>query len=173
MTVPSSLVTEKRATRTELAYWKVGEEREIAEAKKQQKQHERALREKQQQLEEEDLLSKKFVALGQTKLKRSVNEEVRSDAPGSKPVWTRDEMVIWRRASPVFDSPVKRNKVEVCCDKRMLDVDGLFYKDDEQPNELTDAQIMQQQMKEFNRLLVKGQNERQENDQLHLVYVAI
>ena len=45
----------------------------------------------------------------------------------------------------------------------MLDVDGLFRKDDGQPNELTDTQIMQQQMKEFNRLLAKGQNERQEN----------
>ena len=71
-------------------------------------------------------------------------------------------MVIWRRESPVFDSPVKRNKVELCRDERMLDVDGLFRKDDEQPNELTDAQIMHQQMKEFNRLLAKGQNKRQE-----------
>ena len=44
----------------------------------------------------------------------------------------------------------------------MLDIDGLFRKGDEQPNELTDAQIMQQQMKEFNRLLAKGQSERQE-----------
>ena len=44
----------------------------------------------------------------------------------------------------------------------MLDVDWLFRKDDEQPNELTDPQIMQQQMKEINRLLAKGQNERQE-----------
>ena len=118
--------------------------------------------EKQRQLEEEEeLLSKKFVPLGQTKLKRSVNEEVRSDAPGSKPVCTRDEMGIWRRAPPIFDSPVKRNKVELCRDERMLDVDGLFRKDDDQPNELTDAQIMQQRMNEFNRLLAKGQNERQ------------
>ena len=100
------------------------------------------------------MLFKKFVPLGQTKLKRSMNEEVRSDAPGSKPVRTRDEMGIWRRASPVF--PVKRNKVELCRDERMLDVDGLFRKDDEQPNELTDAQIMQQQMKEFSRLLAIG-----------------
>ena len=44
----------------------------------------------------------------------------------------------------------------------MLNVDGLFRKDDEQPNELTNAQNMQQQMKEFNRLLAKGQIERQE-----------
>ena len=43
----------------------------------------------------------------------------------------------------VFDSPVKRNKVEFCRDERMLNVDGLFRKNDEQPNELTDAQIMQ------------------------------
>ena len=71
-------------------------------------------------------------------------------------------MRIWRRASPVFDSPVKRNTVELCRDERMLDVDGLFRKNDEQPNELTDAHIMQQQMKEFNRSLAKGQNERQE-----------
>ena len=71
-------------------------------------------------------------------------------------------MGIWPRASPVFNSSVKRNKVELCRDERMLDVDGLFRKDDEQPNRLTDAQIMQQQMKEFSRLLPKGQNERQE-----------
>ena len=44
----------------------------------------------------------------------------------------------------------------------MLNVDGLFRKDNEQPNEFIDAQIMQQQMKEFNRLLAKAQNERQE-----------
>ena len=107
------------------------------------------------------MLFKKFVPLGQTKLKKSVNKEVRFDAPGSKPVWTRVEMGIWRRASPVFDSPVKRNKVELCRDERILDVDGLFRKDVEQKNELTYAQIMQQQMKKFNRLLAKGQNERQ------------
>ena len=65
-------------------------------------------------------------------------------------------MGIWRRASPVFDYPVMRNKVELCRYERMLDVDGLFRKDDEQPNELTDGQIIQQQMKEFHGLLVKG-----------------
>ena len=54
-----------------------------------------------------DLLSKKVVPLEQTKVNRSVNEEVRSDAAGSKPVWTRDEMGIWRRASHLFDSLVK------------------------------------------------------------------
>ena len=53
-------------------------------------------------------------------------------------------MGIWRRASPEFDSPVKRNKVELCRDERMLNVYGLFRKYDEQLNELTDAQIMQQ-----------------------------
>ena len=127
----------------ELDYWKLRQEREIALAKEQEKQQERALKEKQRQLEEEDLLSKKFVPLGHTKPKRSVNEEVRSDEPGSKPVRTRDEMGIWRRASTVFDSPVKRNKVELCRDERMLNVDGLFRKGDEQLNELTDAQIMQ------------------------------
>ena len=143
----------------ELTFWKLRQEREIAEVKEQQKQQERALREKQRQLEEEeDLLSKKFVSLGQTKLKRSVNEEVRLDTPGSKLLWTRDEMGIWRRASPVFDSPVKRNKVELCRDERMLDVDGLFRKGDEQTNKLTDAQLVQQQMKEFSRLLATGQN---------------
>ena len=52
--------------------------------------------------------------------------------------------------------------MELCCDERMLDVDGLFRMDDEQPNELTYAQIMQQQTKEFNGLLAKGQNGRQE-----------
>ena len=98
----------------ELAYWKLRQDREIAEAEEQQKQHERAPREKQRQLEEEeDLQSKKFVSLGQTKLKRSVNEEVRSDAPGSKSVWTRDEMGIWRRVSPVFD----RTKLNVVATK--------------------------------------------------------
>ena len=67
-----------------------------------------ALWAKQRQLEQEgDLQSKKLVPLEQTKLNRSVNEEVRSDAAGSKPVWTRDEMGIWRRASHVFVSPVK------------------------------------------------------------------
>ena len=102
----------------ELTFWKLRQEREIAEAKEQQKQQERALREKQRQLEkEEDLLSKKFVPLRQTKLKRSVNEEVRLDTPGSKPLWTRDEMGIWRCASPIFDSPVKRNKVELFATK--------------------------------------------------------
>ena len=59
-------------------------------------------------------------------------------------------MGIWRRASPVFDSPVKRNKVELCRDERMLDVVGFFHEGSEQPNELTDALIMQQQMKVFN-----------------------
>ena len=45
----------------ELAYWKLWQEREIAEAKEQQKQQERALWEKQRQLEEEEnLLSKKL-----------------------------------------------------------------------------------------------------------------
>ena len=82
-------------------------------------------------------------------------------------------MGIWRRASPVFDSPVKRNKVELCRDERMLDVDGLFRKDDEHPNELTDAQIMQQQMNEFSRLVVTGQKERQEKRSPTSVYVTI
>ena len=56
---------------------------------------------------------------------------------------------------------------------RVLNVDGLLRKYDEQPNRLTDAQIIQQQMREFTRLLVNGQNEKQENGQLHLVSAAI
>ena len=52
----------------------------------------------------------------------------------------------------------------------MMDVDGLFGKDDEQPNNLTEAQIMQQQMREFNRLLANGQNEKKGK---RLVTVAI
>ena len=56
----------------------------------------------------------------------------------------------------------KRNKVELCCDERLLDVNGLYRKDDEQLDKLTDTQIMQQHMKEFNRLLAKGLYERQE-----------
>ena len=44
----------------------------------------------------------------------------------------------------------------------MSDIDGLFRKVDKQPNVLTDAQVMQQQMKEFNLSLAKEQNERQE-----------
>ena len=77
------------------------------------------------------------------------------------------------RTSLVFDSPVKRNTVELCRDEQMLDVDGLFRKNDDQPNELTDAQITQQQMKKFNRLLAKGRAKDKKNEQLHLVYVTI
>ena len=71
-------------------------------------------------------------------------------------------MGIWRRASPVFHSPVKKNKAELCRDERLLNVSGFFRDDDEQQNRLTDARVMQQQMREFNRLLAKGQNERQD-----------
>ena len=71
-----------------------------------------------------------------------------------------DKRRIWNLATFVSRfSPVKRNKVEMCLDERMLAVNWLFCKNDEQPNKLTDAQIMQLQMKEFNRLLAKGQNE--------------
>ena len=70
-------------------------------------------------------------------------------------------MGIWRRESPVFDSHVKKNKAEICRDERLLDIEGLFHEDDEQPNMLTDAQVVQQQMREFNRLLAKGKKERQ------------
>ena len=151
----------KQQQERELMYWKLQQEREIEEAKEQQRQQERALWEKQRQLEqEEDLLSKGFVPLGQ--LKRSVNEVMRSDATRAKSVLTRDEMGIWRRESPVFDSPVKKNKAELCRDDRLLDADGLLREDDEQSNRLTDAQGMQQQMRESNRLLPKGQNERQD-----------
>ena len=87
----------KQQQERELAYWKLQQEREIEEAKEQ----------------EEDLLSKGFVPLGQTKLKRSLNKQMGSDATRAKPVWTRDEMRIWRRESPVFDSPVKKNKAEL------------------------------------------------------------
>ena len=103
------------------------------------------------------MLSKKFVLLGQTNLKRSVNEEVRSDATAPKPVWTRNGLGTWRRASPVFDSPVKKNKVELRGDERMLDVDGRFRKDDDQLDKRTDTEIMQQQMLKFARLLEKGE----------------
>ena len=83
-------------------------------------------------------------------------------------------MGIWRRESPVFDSPVKKNKAELCRDKRLMDADGLFREDDEQSNRLIDAQVMQQQIREFNRLLVKGQRTKDNiNGQLHLVSVAI
>ena len=83
-------------------------------------QQERALREKQRQLEQEtNLLSKEFVPLGETKLKRSVNEEVRSAASRAKPVWTGDEIGIWRRESPPFG-----NKAELCRDERLLDADS-------------------------------------------------
>ena len=108
------------------------------------------------------MLSKGFVTFGQTKLKRSVNEEMRSDATRAKPVWTRDEMGIWRRESPVFDTLVKKNKAELCRAEWLLDADGLFHEDGEQSNRLTDAQVMQQQMREFNRLIAKGEKERQE-----------
>ena len=47
-----------------------------------------------------------------------------------------------RRRQPVFDSPVKRYKVELRCDEWMLDVNGLFRKDDVQPNRRTDMKIM-------------------------------
>ena len=158
-----AIADRKQQQEQELSNWKLQQEREIEEAKEQQRQQGRALREKQQQLEqEEDMLSKEFVPLGQAKLKRSVNEEVRSDTSRAKPVWTRDETGIWRRESPVFDSSVKKTKAELCRDKRLLDVDGLFREDDEQPNRLTDTKVMQQQMREFNRLLAKREKERQE-----------
>ena len=73
----------------------------------------------------------------------------------------REEMGIWRRESSVFDSPVKMNKGELCRKERLLNADGLFRENDEQPNRLTDAQVMQQQMREFNRLLAKGEKVRQ------------
>ena len=39
----------------------------------------------------------------------------------------------------------------------MLDVDGLFREDDDQPDRRTDTEIMQQQMLQFARLLAKGE----------------
>ena len=107
--------------------------------------------------QEDDLLSKKIVPLGQTKLKRRANDEAQSGATTSKSVCTRDEFGTWRRALPVFDSSVKRNKVELRCDERMLDVDGLFRVDDDQSDRRTDTEIMQQQMLKFARSMAKGE----------------
>ena len=54
--------------------------------------------------------------------------------------------------------PLRRTKQSL---SRFMDADGLFREDDEQSNRLTDAQVMQQQIREFNRLVAEGQNERQ------------
>ena len=63
--------------------------------------------------------------------------------------------------SPVFDSPVKKNKVELHRCECVLNVNELLREDDDdQSNRCTDAQIMSQQMREFTRLLAKGQDEK-------------
>ena len=153
-------VTERRKKERELAYWILRQEREIAEVKEQWKQQERSCWERRQRLEEEeDLVSKKYVPLGQTKLKRPANDESSSCATTPKPVWTRDGLGTWRRSSPVFDSPIKKNKVELRCDERMLNVDGLFREDDDQPDRRTDEEIMQQRMLKLALLLAKGEEQ--------------
>ena len=55
----------------------------------------------------------------------------------------------------------------------MLDVDGLFRVDDDQPNSLTDSEIMQQQMRDFTRLLAKCKTKSKKDGQSYLVSVAI
>ena len=55
----------------------------------------------------------------------------------------------------------------------MLDVNELFREDDELPSRLAEAQIMQQQVIEFNRQLAKGQSGSKISGQLHIVSVAV
>ena len=59
--------------------------------------------------------------------------------------------------SPIFDSPVKKTKVKFYSDERMLNVDGLFRGNGEQPDRRTDTDIMQQQMLHITRSLEKGE----------------
>ena len=70
-------------------------------------------------------------------IEKTGDDAVPSGATTSKPIWTRDEYYF-----AGIDSPVKRKKVELRCNERMLDVDELFQIDDYQSDRRTDTKIM-------------------------------
>ena len=113
---------------------------------------ERWFQEKKEQIDhDEDLLSKIYVPLGQTKLK-VMNEET-TEEPAS--IWVKcyDGKGLWKRSLPTFPSPMRKPKVKQKLTEFMIDADGFISDSDVPLDSRAEIELIKQQLSQFKRKL--------------------